>query len=92
MQPTALEDLAIGGNQVKRGERLWLMLWAANRDPAVFPNPDVLDFAHPHHRHIVFGIGIHFCIGAGLARLEGQNALATILGRLGRIRLEDNQP
>src|SRR5579864_1224548 len=91
MQRTAIGDLVVGDRQIKRGERLWLMLGAAYRDAAVFANPDLLDFDHPHHRHIAFGLGIHFCIGAALARLEGQIAFSALLRRLQHVRLDDRE-
>ncbi|WP_395103502.1 cytochrome P450 [Actinomadura sp. SCN-SB] len=78
----ALEDRDVGGTTVKKGEMVALVLGAANRDPSVFRDPDRLDltrFAGAARsgaaRHLVFGHGIHYCLGAPLARLEGQVAL-----------------
>lgn len=64
-----------------------LMLGAANRDPAQFPNPNQLDICRQPNRHVAFGYGIHFCLGAPLARLEGQIAINAILRRMPNLRL-----
>jgi cytochrome P450 len=77
----AREDVAIGGRVIRRGDRLFLMISAANRDPRQFPDPDRLDLRRADNRHLGFGHGIHFCLGAPLARLEGQIALPALLGR-----------
>jgi cytochrome P450 len=68
------------------------MLGAANRDPAQFPDPDRLDFDRRENRHVAFGYGIHFCVGAPLTRLEGQIAINTILRRLPGLRLVNERP
>jgi cytochrome P450 len=80
-------DTAIDGQTVRAGE--WVMPWieSANRDPEVFPNPDVFDIRRQPNRHIAFGHGPHFCIGAALGRLEGQIAFETLFERLDNIRL-----
>jgi hypothetical protein len=81
------EELQLGGQQMRRGQLVFAMLGAANRDPAQFPDPDRLDFHRRENRHVAFGYGIHFCVGAPLARLEGQIAINTILHRLPRLQL-----
>ena len=63
------------------------MISAANRDPAQFTNPDVLDVGRQPNRHLAFGHGIHFCLGAPLARLEASSAFASLLRRFPRIEL-----
>ena len=81
MVRVAREDLRLGGRTVKGGDRLFLMINAADRDPRQFAEPDRLDFRRADNRHIAFGHGIHFCLGAPLARLEGQVALGALVAR-----------
>ncbi len=78
----SIEDLSIGGVTVPRGSVIVLLLAAANRDPACFPDPARFDPTRPDNRHLAFGGGIHFCLGAPLARLEAQLALATFARRV----------
>jgi cytochrome P450 len=69
---TATRDAVLGGQKIREGDRVALMYTAANRDPAVFPDPDRFDVARDPNPHLSFGIGEHFCLGAALARLEGR--------------------
>ena len=85
---TALEPLEIGGNQIAKGDRLSLTLGAANRDPAQFPDPDRMDISRTENRHVGFGFGIHFCLGAALARMEGQLAIGAVIERMPGLRLK----
>ena len=85
---TALEPLEIGGKQIAKGDRLSLTLGAANRDPAQFPDPDRMDISRTDNRHVGFGFGIHFCLGAALARMEGQLAIGAVVERMPELRLE----
>ncbi len=78
----ALDDLAIGGRRIRRGDRLFVMINAANRDPRRFVDPDRLDLGREPNPHLTFGHGRHFCVGAPLARLEAQVALPRLLERL----------
>jgi cytochrome P450 len=86
------EDLTLGGRAIRRGDRLFLMINAANRDPAQFAEPDRLDLGRADNRHLAFGHGIHFCLGAPLARLEGQLALPALLARFPGLRPQGGAP
>ena len=81
------EDVGIRGKQIAKGQMLFLLLGAANHDPARFVEPEKLDLARQDNRHLAFAPGIHYCLGAALGRLEGQIALATLLERFPALRL-----
>jgi cytochrome P450 len=87
----ALEDIDdVGGKKIAKGDSVLCLLGSANRDPAVYPNrPDRLDITRPDVRPLSFGGGIHFCLGAQLARIEAEIAIATLLRRLPDLRLDD---
>jgi len=78
----ATEHLDLGGRDVAAGQRLLLLLGAANRDPARFENPNVVDFDRPNNRALSFGFGVHHCLGASLARLEARIVLPMVCRRL----------
>jgi len=80
-------DVTIGGRTIGKGEMVMPFIAAADRDPAQFPDPDRLDLARADNRHIAFGWGIHFCLGAPLARVEGQIAIGTLARRLPNLAL-----
>jgi cytochrome P450 len=86
------EDVVIGGRTIPKGEMVMPFIGAADRDPAQFPDPDRLDIGRSDNRHIAFGWGIHFCLGAPLARIEGQIAINTLLRRLPRLALATDHP
>jgi len=86
------EDLEIGGKRIPQGERVITVLAAANRDPAHFPDPDRLDITRKENHHVAFGHGIHFCLGASLARAEGQLAIGTLLRRMPQARWIEEVP
>lgn len=83
----AKEDLVLGSQQVKKGDWVSLELVAANRDPAVFPDPTTLTLHRTDNKHLAFGYGPHYCLGAALARLEAQLALASVLRHFPGLRL-----
>ncbi|ASZ12704.1 cytochrome P450 [Chitinophaga pendula] len=83
----ALEEITIGEVTIPRGEEILLITGAANRDHDHFAQPDTFDISRENNRHIAFGHGIHFCLGAPLARLEGEIAVHTLISRLPAIQL-----
>jgi cytochrome P450 PksS len=83
----AAEDVELAGEVIPRGEMVIAVLGSADRDPAQFPEPDRLDLGRRENRHVAFGRGAHYCLGAPLARLEGAIALKTLLRRLPGLRL-----
>jgi cytochrome P450 len=90
---TSLTDVSLRGLPIPAGSSVIVMLGSANRDPAVFAEPDRFDGRrHNAGQHLAFGRGIHFCIGAPLARLEARVALRTLVDRLPNIRLAPDSP
>jgi cytochrome P450 len=87
----ALEDMGeIGGKEIKKGDAVLCMLGSANRDPAAYPdNADKLDITRQNIRIMSFGGGIHFCLGAQLARIEAEVAISTLLRRLPNLKIDD---
>ena len=85
-------DIVIGGRTIPKGEMVMPFLGAADRDSAQFPDPQRLDLTRADNRHIAFGMGIHFCLGAPLARMEGQIAINTLLARLPKLALATDRP
>jgi cytochrome P450 len=84
---TATEETSVAGYRVAAGEKVAALLGAAARDPAVFAEPDRLDVGRSPNPHLGFGAGIHYCVGAPLARVEIAAALEALLTRLPRLRL-----
>jgi len=85
----ALEDVEVAGVRFRQGDRIGLLLGAANRDPERFPDPDAFDPTRDPNPHVAFGAGIHFCVGAPLARLEMATAPPILFERLPRLRLAE---
>jgi len=83
----AREDVTIAGTTIPRGEVVMAVLGSANRDAAYFDQPDTFDLGRENNKHLAFGQGIHYCIGAPLARMEGQIALTTLAKRMPNLRL-----
>ena len=85
----AVADLELGGRRIKEGDHVVLFLGAANRDPEVFPDPDRFDITRESKRHLAFGLGLHFCLGAPLARLEGAIVFRTLPSQMPGLSLAD---
>jgi cytochrome P450 family 109 len=85
---TATQDVEVGGHLVKKGDRVVTWISSANHDPARFADPHLFLPERSPNQHLAFGFGVHFCLGAPLARLEGKVALKVILQRLNHIRLQ----
>ena len=93
VQRVATEQLTIGDRTVPAGDQIIVLLGAANRDPAVFADPDRLDLRRPNaNRHLSFGGGIHHCLGAALARVEGAVALTSLVQRFPGITSAGDAP
>lgn len=88
----AQQDLEIGGKLIRRGQMVHFLYGAANRDPEVFERPEELDITRQHNPHLAFGRGIHFCLGAPLARLEAQIAFGALLEHFPRLQLATAEP
>jgi cytochrome P450 len=83
----AREDVTIAGVTIPRGEMVFAVIASANRDERQFANPDALDLTREPNKHLAFGLGMHFCLGASLARLEEQIAINTLLRHVPELRL-----
>jgi len=85
---SAIEEVELGGKRIGPGQLVNMILGAADRDPEHFSKPDQFDITRDEGKHVGFGLGIHFCIGAPLARLEVQMAFTTLLRRFPNLRLD----
>ncbi|MFF1506423.1 cytochrome P450 [Streptomyces sp. NPDC058326] len=86
------EAVTLGGTDIPAGESVLVAIGALDRDPARFPEPDRFDIRRDTRGHLAFGHGIHYCLGAPLARLEGRIALRTLLDRFPRLELDPEGP
>ncbi|MGO4530133.1 cytochrome P450 [Paenibacillus sp. 2TAF8] len=86
----ASEDMEFRGQQIAKGELVVVALDSANRDEEQFKDPDVFDITREKSAHLAFGKGIHLCLGAPLARLEGEIAISTLLNRFPNMRLQND--
>jgi cytochrome P450 family 142 subfamily A polypeptide 1 len=89
MARTAAEDVELGGSRIPAGDKLLLLYPSANRDAAVFENPDTFDVRRTPNEHVAFGFGPHFCLGANLARLELRVLFEELLDRLPDLELAE---
>jgi cytochrome P450 len=89
---TATADVEVSGQLVRAGERIACLMGSANRDASVFPDADVFDVGRDPNPHVGFGMGLHFCLGAPLARLELQISITTLLDRFPELRLVGEAP
>lgn len=88
---TPTVDVELGGKRIRAGQAVIAVIGAANRDPDVFENPDTLDIRRAGTSHLSFGRGIHYCLGASLAEMEGRIAIAAVMRRFSTLRL-DGEP
>jgi cytochrome P450 len=88
LRRVAWDDIEIAGTTIPRGSAIWLLIGAANRDPAAFDDPDRLDVTRSPNPHLGFGHGGHACMGAALARMEAEVAVGTLVNRVAAPRLE----
>jgi pimeloyl-[acyl-carrier protein] synthase len=88
----ASADFTLRGKQIGKGQAVMLLLASANRDPEVFPHPDTFDITRAENRHLGFGAGIHVCLGAPLARLEGRVAISALLRRYPDLQIVSGRP
>jgi cytochrome P450 len=85
----ALEPIPLRGQTIAAGDRVFLMLAAANRDPEQFVDPERFDIGRIDNRHLSFGLGPHYCLGATLGRLEARIAIPRLFERLPKLRLPE---
>lgn len=88
----AMDDIDIDGSTIGKGDQAIVLVAAANRDPAQFPDPDTFDVGRQENRHLSFGLGAHFCLGAPLARVEGQVALEALATRVDDLVVAVEEP
>lgn len=87
----ARHDTELGGRKIRAGDMAYVVIGAANRDPARFADPDTFEIARQENRHLSFGISLHFCLGAPLARVMIATAISVVLAQFGRFKLVDAQ-
>jgi cytochrome P450 len=92
MVRTAVADTELGGQTIRQGETVFALIGSANRDETRFPDPDRFDIRRDPNPHLAFGFGIHYCLGAPLARREGRVALPILLDRIPNLARADETP
>jgi pimeloyl-[acyl-carrier protein] synthase len=88
----ASEDIEMNRTPIKKGEHVYILLGAANRDPKKFIDANILDITRSPNPHLAFGYGNHFCLGSSLARIEAQIAIHTLLQRMPNLQLATSNP
>jgi pimeloyl-[acyl-carrier protein] synthase len=88
----ATADVEIGGRTIRKGELVTVLIGAVNRDPAKFPDPDRFDITRSDGEHLAFSHGMHYCLGASLARLEAQIAVGAIIRKMPKLKLASGSP
>ena len=88
----AKRDVTLGGQLIRAGQQVLTINASGNRDEAAFPDADRFDITRSPNRHLSFGHGIHYCLGAGLARLEARIAIEMLLKRFPDLRLDEANP
>jgi len=91
IQRLASQDIEMGGKLMRQNDRIRWFISSANRDPQVFANPETFDITRDPNPHVAFGNGVHHCLGATLARLEGQEAFKALAQRFPNLRLETDE-
>ncbi|HUQ83193.1 MAG TPA: cytochrome P450 [Gemmatimonadaceae bacterium] len=91
-QRIAAADVTLGDRSIRNGDRIRWIMTAANRDPRAFPDPDAFRIDRRPNPHVSFGGGIHFCLGAALARVEGQELFRALAERVSTLQLETTEP
>ena len=86
----AIEDIEVDGKKIAKGDEIVFCYAAANRDPEEFQFPNQLDLSRTNNRHMAFAHGTHYCLGAALARLEGQISINAVVQRMPNLRLESD--
>jgi cytochrome P450 len=86
------EDTRFGDKVIPRDRSVMCSLFAANRDPARFPDPDRFDITRTDNDHLAFGGGVHFCLGSHLARMEAQLAIGGLVARFPTLELKSEEP
>ena len=89
---TVFEPIKLGGQVIDAGDTVVVLFGAANRDPARFPDPERFDVGRADNAHLSFGVGVHHCLGAALARLEGQIVFSRLIARFHHLELADEHP
>jgi cytochrome P450 len=89
---SAAEDTEVAGVNITAGSTVYVLLGSANRDEEHYPDPDKFQLTRDHSDHMAFGVGVHYCIGAPLARLEAMTSMNRLLEMFPHLRLDKDTP